>query len=550
MHRFKIRTVLILIAFFGSAISYADTAGDFKKTESGLYKDVFDQEVYYQGTQYLHLERLYRGLFNKEKHALDVNAFDEVPDSNFFINRHGKTRMSIEELKRGPLTAGASYPESSDSWTITKGKFGGITPGFFVHNEKGDKYLLKFDPLDYPELATGAEVIASHFMHAFGYSVPSYSIVNLKKNQLALQPGAQAYDETGFRKELTPERLESFLIFIPETDEGTYRASASRIISGKILGPMKLQGRRSDDPEDKLNHEDRREIRALNVFASWLNNIDVRESNTLDVVEETDGRPLIRHYFIDFNSSFGATPRGAKPPQFGHEHMVDYKEIFKAILGLGFWKRSWEKRWEESGPESPSSFGYFDNRYFKPELFKAQLPYFHSKDLTRADGFWAAKVLMRFTNEEIEAVVATGNFSDKAIEKKLTKTLIERRDIIGRYWFERANPLDGFKLVQAGGAYELHFEDLAVRYGFERSGESVYHVKVIGKTEKKGITLAEEEIQGNIFKINPEWFVDFPSLDLLIRTQRPGDASWSPRVRVEVRSEGGSARLVGILHED
>lgn len=549
----RVWAALVSVLFLGSTISYAETeAPAFKKRESGLYRDVFDQNIYYEGTQYLHLERLYRGLFGKRKRSLDVNAFDEVPDSAFFVNRHGREPVSLEELKRGPLAPGSSTPGRGESWTITKGKFGGITPGFFVHNEKGDKYLLKFDPLDYPESATGAESIASRFMHAIGYHVPSYSIVYLKKEQLAIQPGARAYDESGFRKKLTPKRLESFLLFVPEGNDGSYRASASRILQGEILGPMKLQGRRSDDSDDLVNHEDRREIRALRVFASWLNNIDVRESNTLDVVEEKEGRRQIRHYMIDFNSALGATPRGPKPPHFGHEYLVDYREIFKAFLGLGFWKKPWQKRWQEVGEKVDSpTVGYFDNRYFNPGRYRTQLPYFPFTDLTRADGFWAAKTLMKFTNEEIEAVVSTGDFSDKETEKKLSQILIERRDLIGRYWFKQANPLDEFKLIRSSdGSYELQFEDLAVHYGFEREGEGIYRFEVIGKTGKRGTSLAREEVRERIFKIHSEWFGEYPSVDLLIRTQRPGETVWSPYVRIEIQLEGGSARLAEILHQD
>ena len=36
--------------------------------------------------------------------AENVNTLDEVPDSSWFTNRHGRTRLSIEELVRGPNT--------------------------------------------------------------------------------------------------------------------------------------------------------------------------------------------------------------------------------------------------------------------------------------------------------------------------------------------------------------------------------------------------------------------------------------------------------------
>jgi len=133
----------------------------------------------------------------------------------------------------------------------------------------------------------------------------------------------------------------------------------------------------------------------------------------------------------------------------------------------------------------------------------------------------------------------------------LAETLIARRDLIGRYWFKQANPLDQFQLFEAGdGSYELRFEDLAVRYGFEPDGTSVYRFEVIGKNGNRGVRLAQEEIQETVFKISSDWLTRYPSLDLLIRTRRQGEKDWSPFVAIEVHSEGGRARIARILHQD
>ena len=546
--RFRKGPALFLaLAFAGMAAVFpvSSPASEYSKREAVLYRDVFDQNFYYEGTQYLRLERLYRDLFGIRKRALDVNVFDEIPDSSFFTNRKGREKMSLAGLKQGAVTV---TPDRGTHWTIVKGKFGGITPGFLVKNEKGDKYLLKFDPLDNLELATGAEVITSRFMHALGYNVPEYVLVRFKRDDLEIDPKAKIYDESGFKKQLTPERLEEFLLFIPETEDGLYRASASRYLGGELLGPMQLQGRRRNDPDDLVNHEERRELRALQVFSAWLNNNDARTSNTLDTVG-ADGR--IRHYIIDFNSSLGATPRGPKPPMFGHEYMVDYGESAKAFFGFGFWKKPWQKRWEEAGQEVQSpSVGYFDNRYFDPGKYKTQLPHYVFKDLTNGDGFWAAKILMRFTDEDIDTVVETGEYTDKEAQKIIAQVLKERRDLIAKYWFKKANPLDGFELHKTGEGYELRFEDLAIHYGFEPKEGTVYRVDVIGKEGKKGLRLDREEIQAPVFPLNPEWLASHPEVDLLIRTQRPGEKGWGPFVRVQIQSEADSTHLTGILHQD
>lgn len=531
--------------------SQSGVSSHHKKSESALYRDVFDQNIYYEGIQYFHLERLYRDLFGKKKRALNVNVFDEVPDSTFFTNRHGRKRMSLAELKQGPaVTQG---PDPSGPWTITKGKFDGVSFGFFIKDGRGDKYLLKFDPIDSLELSTTAEVAGSRFYHAIGYNVPQYTLIRFQKDQLTIDPGARVYDETGFQRPLTPERLEEMLLFVPQNDDGRYVASASLILKGEILGPWKFQGRRKTDPDDLINHEDRREIRALQVFSYWLNNIDTRASNTIDVIEEIDGRPQIRHYLIDFNACFGAIARGPKPPQVGHEHLIDYGETLKAFLTLGLWKKPWQKRWDEANRKIHSpSVGYFDNRYSRPDHFKTQLPYYPFKDLTRADGFWAAKIVMRFTDEEIREIVSAGGYSDPVAQAYISQMLIERRDLVGRYWFKQANPLDEFRVLkESRGDYKLQFEDLAVKYGFDPEQGHIYHVKIIGKRGKKGTVLAQDETQEKAFRIPAAWFDQFPFLHILIRVQRTNEEKLSPWVRVEIESEGaGRVRLAGILHQD
>jgi hypothetical protein len=69
---------------------------------------------------------------------------------------------------------------------------------------------------------------------------------------------------------------------------------------------------------------------------------------------------------------------------------------------------------------------------------------------------------MAFTDEDIRAIVATGEFSDPRVVDYLTRTLAERRDKIGRTYFSKVTPIDQFRVVDN----ELLFEDLAVKYRF------------------------------------------------------------------------------------
>ena len=105
----------------------ASKATTFKKQETGLYKDVFDQNFYYEGTNLLHLDRLYRELFRKKTRSANVNVYDEVPDSTFFTNRHEKQRLTTQALREGNKET--EGPDLSGDLVIINGKFEGAYNG-------------------------------------------------------------------------------------------------------------------------------------------------------------------------------------------------------------------------------------------------------------------------------------------------------------------------------------------------------------------------------------------------------------------------------------
>jgi hypothetical protein len=78
------------------------------------------------------------------------------------------------------------------------------------------------------------------------------------------------------------------------------------------------------------------------------------------------------------------------------------------------------------------------------------------------DTFWAAKNLMAFTNQDIEALVSTGQYSDPRAEAWIAKSLVARRSRILRTYYAKVLPLDNFKVANG----ELIFDDLEVKEGF------------------------------------------------------------------------------------
>ncbi len=527
---------LVIGLVAAGTMTFAGEAEKMGEGETTLYKDMFDQAAYSEGMNQLDLGRWGRRITHKTIPSADINIFDEVPDSSFFTNRHARQKMSAAELEKGPHQTDG--PDLSKPLTVLGAEQQGSHYGFVVEDAKKDQYILRFDPQGAAELNTAAEVIGARFYHALGYNVPQTTILSFAADQLTAAPDAITCDNTGFAKKLTQTLLQQYLLFVP-LPQGTYRASASKVPAGGDAGTFSFMGRGKKNPQDIVNHRDLREIRALGVFAAWLNHHEMLESNTRDAAVTENGKTVLKHYLTDFTNALGAATDGAKEPMFGYEHMVDYGETFKSILGLGFWESPWQKKWKRAGEKTISpAVGYFSNDLFDPAKYKNLLPYEAFRLVTRADGFWAAKSMMSFSDEDIRAMVRAGKYGRSEDEDYIVKTLSERRDIIAKYWFSRVSPLDQF--VFSGT--ELSFKDLAVAYGFVPREGTLYRTEVV--SGKKKITVLETAEP--VVKLQPEWLAGNSAIKLVIRTLRPSSKKADPSVTVLLNASG----VQGIRHED
>ncbi len=379
--------------------------------------------------------------------AANINTLGEVPDSSWFQNRHGIRRLSTTELVRGPDTG--SGPSFEKPWQIIEAKTEGITPGFRIRDARGDVYFIKFDPPEYPELATAAEVISTKFFHAIGFNVPENYLVFFNRNQLQASSGLP---------------LDKILKRVQAGHDGNYRALASKLLAGKPLGPFQYFGTRPDDANDIFPHENRRELRGLRVFSAWLNHDDSRAINTLDMLVGENGLKFVKHYLIDFGSTLGSGSVASQKPRAGWEYMWEPKAVLARIATLGLWDREWVRA--EYPPYS--SIGRFESKLFQPDQWRPEYPNPAFSNMTGDDAYWAAKIVMSFTAEDIRAIVKTGRLSNPEAEEYLVDTLIERRDKIGRTWLTSRNSFDRFELTEDG---DLQFDHLGSRYDFVRRPE-------------------------------------------------------------------------------
>jgi len=143
-----------------------------------------------------------------ERHPADgviparaVNTLGDVMDSEWYVNRHGTRRMSIEELQRG--SGNANPPAMGAPLQVLVVKPFGANPGLLVADSKGQLYLLRFDPLGYEGLATGAEMVTSRLFYALGYHIPENYIVKFERGQLVANAEGQAVSSSGRPRRFT-----------------------------------------------------------------------------------------------------------------------------------------------------------------------------------------------------------------------------------------------------------------------------------------------------------------------------------------------------------
>ncbi|HEY8997265.1 MAG TPA: hypothetical protein VIM60_05175, partial [Edaphobacter sp.] len=271
--------------------------------------------------------------------SLGINTMGDVPNSSWFTNRHAATPLSIEELKKGSRVHGAPV----GPYKVIAAKTQGVTPGFRIRDSRGSVYFVKVDPISNPEMATASDVIGALFLYAAGYNVAENYIVVAKRSDLTIDPKASFSDEYGRKHRLTQEDLRKILNRVPSGPNGEIRLMASLLLEGKILGPFRYSGVRTDDPNDLIPHEQRRDLRGLAVICAWLNHTDTKADNTMDTLVGKGEDARVLHHLIDYGALYGSDSDIAKDPRHGQEFFAPTsKKQAEKIFTLGLKPEPWE----------------------------------------------------------------------------------------------------------------------------------------------------------------------------------------------------------------
>ncbi|MET0386790.1 MAG: hypothetical protein ABW321_12565 [Polyangiales bacterium] len=399
--------------------------------------------------------------------ALNVNAFDEVPDSAWFTNRIGREHPERDVLLRGActvkevITAEGAEP---GSWVIDRGKSNGASLGFRVRTPGGGKYMFKNDSPEQPERATAASAIGAAIYHAVGFNTSCEQIVYFEPTVLHLNPGLTVTDNSGMTKPFDAAALENVLSAANRRG-AQYRMQASAWLPGYLIGPFRYEFTRHDDPNDAIPHDDRRDLRGARVLAAWLNHFDAREQNSMDswIASRDGGEPdsspgYVRHYYIDTSDSFGSEwSWDPVSRRLGRSYLLDWADLGSDFVSLGIPVRPWERVARRPNYEL---FGYFDAASFDPDAWKNEYPNPAFSRATERDNAWMARILSHFDRSDIEALVSLGEFTKPEHAAYLAQILeLRLQRILARY-FAEVSPLAE---PRVNANRELCVTDLAAR---------------------------------------------------------------------------------------
>ncbi len=369
--------------------------------------------------------------------ALDVNRFGYVPDSSWYANR--TSDLTAAQVGQGP-GGDDPGPEAFLPWEVTGMKVGGRNPGFIFQDSRGVRYICKFDKADAPIIATAAGVISNRLLWAAGYLVPDDRVVYFDPDALRIADGASAKNELGHKRALTNRDIDELLAALPQARHGDrVRALVSRFLDGRPIGGFAYTGTREDDINDTIVHERRRSLRGLRVFGAWLQHVDQKIDNTLDLYVGEPGNGHILHYLVDFDGCLGGYWAARHEKRIGYTYDVDLGEIVSGIPTLGLLSRPYERLGE---PEHPH-VGLFTADRYDPSDWSPNYVNDYLHACNPADAFWAGRILAKITDEMIDNAVAAARFPDTSAETVMKRVLRERRDLTTAWGLSAVSPAVG-----------------------------------------------------------------------------------------------------------
>lgn len=404
--------------------------------------------------------------------SININNFDEVADSTWFTNRIDRTSTFENNFK--------TPPSLKKKWVVLEVNQSPNVEEFVIQDSNKNHYVIKIDK-DPDWLESGGEMLGTLILSAAGYNVTENYVLE--------------FDSRILDKALLPA--------------GKYRALAVRVPPGEQLGHFDFQGKRRDDPNDRIPHEYRRELCGLRVFASLLNSNDISTKNNLDVYRDE----YVTHYLSNLLS-----PLANMRSEFLSDVTKSEGHTIDALFSFGFYN----PYWPSSDKPRKTYKGVLSSESFNPKKWKSDKQNLAFKYMSYRDAFWASKILRQFTDDDIRTIVAMSGYKDAKTSNRITAEIITRRNRIISFWFQKMNSLDNFRLNNG-----LEFDDIGMpvgtkyRFKVKESGgsgfghwtETTAHKVPIPKKIKKMIVMQLQTLR------DPKRKIWSPSVDIYIENK-------------------------------
>jgi len=252
---------------------------------------------------------------------------------------------------------------------------------------------------------------------------------------------------------------------------------------------------------------------------------------------------------FDFGSIMGSGSTTAQVPRAGNEYILEWGPAFKTLATLGLYVRPWimVDYWQGA-----KSVGRFEGDFFDPVKWRPEYPNPAFDNMTPEDAFWGARLVSKFSDEAIRAVVAKARYSEPGAAEHITATLIKRRDKVLRTWLTGVNPLVNAKLSSDG---ILTFENAAVDAGIAKPPPEYRYTlsrfdNATGATTQAiegGIVAGTSgRVEGPISIETPKLLLDSAFLRVSIRSIHPDYPVWANPVTFTFRRNGTQWETVGL----
>ena len=330
--------------------------------------------------------------------ALNVNTLDEVPDSSWFTNRIGRTRLSLAEIARGPDRVD---DVSLDGWVVVGRQVhrraariphDAIRRASSIRSSSIRRRIPRWRPA--PRSSARRSITRSATTRSTSISpssIPSELVIS--REGARFRPARSAtqapLDAPRHRQRAAPRRARQ--------PNGKYRVLASRFADGKPLGNFRYYGTRPDDPNDIVPHEHRRELRAARVFGAWLNHDDSRGVNSLDMLVAADGRALREALHVRLRVDHGQR-HGLRAAPSRRQRVHPRVEAGLADAGDARALHAAVDAHRLSAT-CPPSVGRFEGDAFDPRAWKPEYPNPAFENMRPDDAFWAARIVSRFDDD-------------------------------------------------------------------------------------------------------------------------------------------------------